>query len=136
IAFWFPEFKLGFQCRTPPNADQCPIFYYKTLAVTCSILHRIPHRKPRMVIYSDNQNTVDIWHSLKASAPYNQLLIIAIDEIINLQIDTRVVHIPSVSNSVANALSRFNNGVASYLVPRLEILSFQPPRGMLGAVQK
>jgi len=37
-----------------------------------------------MVIYSDNQNTVNIWHSLKASAPYNQLLIIAIDKILNL----------------------------------------------------
>jgi hypothetical protein len=136
IAFWFPEFKLGFQCQIPSYADQCPIFYYKALAVTCSILHRIPHRKPRMVIYSDNQNTVDIWHSFKASAPYNQLLIIAIDEIINLRIDTRVLHIPGVSNSVADALSRFNNDVALHFVPGLEILSFQPPRGTLGAVQK
>jgi hypothetical protein len=136
IAFWFPEFKLGFQCQIPSNADQCLIFYYKALAVTCSILHRIPHRKPRMVIYSDNQNTVDIWHSFKASAPYNQLLIIAIDEIFNLRIDTRVLHIPSVSNSVADALSRFNNDVALHFVPGLEILSFQPPRGTLGAVQK
>ena len=69
------------------------IFYFEALAVTCAILDR-SHDAPRIVIYSDNQNTVDIWHSLKAAAPYNQLLILAIDELIKSKIDARVLHVP------------------------------------------
>ena len=136
MAFWFPEFNLGYQCAIPDQSDPRYIFYYEALAVTSCILHNVPRNSRRLVIYTDNHNTVDIWHSLKASAPYNDLLIIAIDSLIDRDIDMRVLHIPGDGNTVADALSRFNNALALQLVPLLHIVNFTPPRGTLGEPQK
>jgi len=88
------------------------------------------------VVYTDNQNTVDIWHSLKASAPYNDILIAAIDGLILQNTDARVLHIPGVDNSIADALSRFNNELALRLVPGIKIGLFETPHAMLGALKK
>ena len=136
MAYWFPEFNLGFQCRIPESAEGHTIFYFEALAVTCTILQYISYCAPRMVIYTDSQNTVDIWHLLKASAPYNHLLILTIDKLINLSIDACVLHIPGIENTVADALLRFKNDLALKLVAGLKIMSFQPPHGMLGATKK
>jgi hypothetical protein len=137
MAYWFPELNLGFQCRIPEDAEsqRCHIFYFEALAVTCTILD-VSHIRSCLVIYSDNHNTVDIWHSLKAHAPYNHLLILGIDELIRSKIDARVLHVPGLINNVADALSRFKNELALQLVPDLRIYPFQPPHGTLGAVKK
>ena len=58
-----------------------------------------------LVVYTDNQNTTDIWHSLKASAPYNSMLIHSIDWLINIDIDARILHVPGIENQVADTLS-------------------------------
>jgi hypothetical protein len=136
MAYWFPELKLAFQCRIPTETIPVPIFYYEAATVTCAIIHPLLYTSPRLVVYTDNQNTVDIWHSLKASGPYNKLLITAIDDMINFKFEVRVVHVPGVDNIVADALSRFNNAYALRLVPDLVISTFQPPLGMLGAYKK
>jgi hypothetical protein len=91
---------------------------------------------PRLVVFTDNQNTVDIWHSLKAAAPYNSTLIIAIDWLIKQKTDARVLHIPGVENVVADALSRFNNLLVLRLVPGIKLGLFETPRAMLGALKK
>ena len=135
MAYWFPELNLAFQCRIPEESQTNHIFYYEALAVTCAILDD-HHHLPKIILHSDNQNTVDIWHSLKASAPYNQLLILAIDSLISSNIDARVLHVPGTSNTVADALSRFNNTLALQLAPQLHISTFQPPRDTLGAAKK
>jgi hypothetical protein len=135
MAYWFPELNLGFQCHIPTRDDTHHIFYFEALTVTCAILNKC-HNLLRLVIYSDNQNTVDIWHSLKAITPYNHLLILGIDELIDSKIDARVLHVPGVENAVADALSRFNNEAALKLVPKLQIFNFQPPQGTLGATKK
>jgi hypothetical protein len=136
MGFWFPEFNLGFQCHVPEDSDPLNIFYYEALAVTCCMLQGVTHSSRRLVVYSDNHNTVDVWNSLKASAPYNHLLIIAIDALIERQVDARVLHIPGDDNTIADALSRFNNVLALELAPQLRITNFTPPRGTLGAVRK
>lgn len=136
LAFWFPERKLGFQCKIPHDTHRMPIFYYEAAAVTLAILNVQSRLRDRLVIYSDNQNTVDIWQSLKASCDYNDLLRLAIDELIAQSVDVRVLHVPGVKNPVADALSRFNNAEALRLVPGLSITEFQPPLTMLGAVEK
>jgi hypothetical protein len=136
LAFWFPEFNLGFQCVIPATSDQKFIFYYEALAVTCCMLQDIAHSMPRLIVYTDNQNTVDIWHSLKASAPYNDLLIMGIDALIDYNTDAHVLHIPGEDNIVADVLSHFNNELALHLVPNLRIITFTPPRGTLGDGQK
>lgn len=135
MAYWFPDLNLAFQFRIPDKAQTHHIFYYEALAVTCAILDK-HHDLPRIIIHSDNQNTVDIWHSLKASAPYNQLLMLAIDRLIHSNTEARILHVPGTSNTIADALSRFNNTLALQLAPQLHISTFQPPRGTLGAVEK
>ena len=135
MAYWFPELMLGFQCPIAPQSQTHHIFYYEALAVTCAILDE-NHDLTRIVIYSDNQNTVDIWHSLKATAPYNRLLILAIDRLISSRSEVRVIHVPGTGNTVADALSHFNNELALQLAPGLHVATFQPPQGTLGAVKK
>jgi hypothetical protein len=136
MGFWFPEFNLGFQCPIPEDENKEFIFYYEALTVSCCMLNKWAQTKPRLVVYSDNMNTVDIWHSLKAASPYNNLLIIGIDSLIECQIDARVLHIPGDVNVIADALSRFNNKLAMQLCPGLRITTFTPPRGTLGARKK
>jgi hypothetical protein len=135
MAFWYPELKLGYQCRVP-SGHVAPIFYWEAVAVACAMLAPPSLRSPRLVVNTDNQNTVDIWHSLKASSPYNSTLVIAIDSLIEHRMDARVLHVPGVENPVADALSRFNNALALRLVPGIKVGLFEPPRLLLGAVQK
>jgi hypothetical protein len=136
LAFWFSEFNLEFQCVIPDSADWKFIFHYELLAVTCCMLQDIAHSMPRLIMYMNNQNTVDIWHVLKTSAPYNKLLIIGIDALIDNSTDTRVLHIPGEDNIVTNALSYFNNELALHLMPNLRIITFTPFQGMLEESQK
>jgi hypothetical protein len=135
MAYWFPEFSLGFQCHIPEDAEHHHIFYFEVLAVTCTILNT-SHSDPHLVIYSDNHNTVDIWHLLKACASYNQLLILGVDELIKSKIDACVLHVPGIINDVANTSSHFENKCTLRLIPHLKIYSFKPPHGMLGAAKK
>jgi hypothetical protein len=64
MAYWFPEFNLGFQCHIPEDAERRHIFFFEALTVTCAILDT-SHSNLCLVVYSDNHNTVDIWHSLQ-----------------------------------------------------------------------
>ena len=90
----------------------------------------------RLVVYTNNQNTADIWHSLKASVPYNSTLILSIDWLINNSIDAHVLHVPGIENQVADALSCFNNALALRLVPGLKLGLFETPLKLLGALKK
>ena len=56
-----------------------------------------------------------------------------VDVLITCGIDLCVVHLAGGNNSVADALSRFQNDNAHTLVPGLSILPFTPPRDTLGA---
>ncbi|KIM85936.1 hypothetical protein PILCRDRAFT_24125, partial [Piloderma croceum F 1598] len=129
--YWFPELSLGFQCHIPQDNKLQHIFYFKDLTVTCAILDK-SYNTAQLVVYSDNQNTVDIWHSLKAHAPYNKLLIFMIDKLIQSDIEAHVFYVPGEANVIADALSHFNNKLALKLAPDLRILSFQPPHDTLG----
>ena len=79
---------------------------------------------------------IDIWYSLKASAPYNVTLIQAIDSLIEHETDARVLHIPGVENVVADVLSHFNNVLALCLVPSIHVSLFETPLTMLGVLKK
>jgi len=135
IAFWYPELRLGYQCRVPKN-NSAPIFYWEAVAVACAMIAPLANQSRRLVVYTDNQNTVDIWHSLKASAPYNATLMVAIDSLICHDTDARVLHVPGVDNQVADALSRFNNALALRLVPGIKLGLFETPQVLLGALKK
>ena len=47
-----------------------------------------------------------------------------------------MIHVPGTGNTVADALSRFNNEFALQLAPGLHVATFQPPQGTLGAAKK
>ena len=102
MAYWFPN-STQVTNSIPAESQTHHIFYYEALAVTCVILDE-HHHLLRIIFHSDNQNTVNIWHSLEATAPYNQLLILAIDGLISLNTDVCVLHVPSTSNTVMDAL--------------------------------
>jgi hypothetical protein len=138
MAIYIPSLKLALQCPLPPLASEKHIFFFEALAV-CSAFHSVtsliesPHR---LVIYSDNTNTVDIFNSLRASAPYNQLLISAMNVVLDHNIDFRVLHVRGIDNPIADAISRFKNDLAVSLCSGLVIRSFEPPRDALGVDSK
>ena len=134
LGFFFERSKEGFQCLVPDQAPKDSIFYFKALAVvsvvdTVTWLADVPSK---LLTYSDNTNTVDIFHSLHSLPAYNELLKFTISLLIKHGISLRVVHVSGIDNSVADSLSRFENTRAIAECPGLSISSFQPPCVALG----
>jgi hypothetical protein len=108
------------------------------------------------MIYTDNQNTVDIFSSLSAQPAYNILLTEAIDLLTSAEHDLCVFHVPGERNQVADALSRGEFDRFVKLWPQLHtcisqfhpycrvregtvqgaVYMLQPPQIMLGASKK
>ncbi|RDB27518.1 hypothetical protein Hypma_003768 [Hypsizygus marmoreus] len=135
MAFWCPSRSLGFSYEIPPGDRSKPIFYFEAYAVLSAFqwITSILPRPQRVLIYTDNLNTVNIFNTLRASPLYNPILITTIDLTIRFNIQLRVLHIPGDFNTVADALSRSRPFRAAQLHPGLQISSFTPPRLTLGA---
>jgi hypothetical protein len=108
------------------------------------------------VIYTDNQNTVDIFSSLHAKPKYNILLQQAVNLMTSGNHGLCVLHVPGDQNQIANALSHSQNERAILLRPQLDgqitpfmsfrqvrmgavqgaVYSMSPPRFTLGGSQK
>jgi hypothetical protein len=111
MSYFFPALHQGFQSSLPHAPPKNTIFYFEALAV-CSAIHAaysLSHTPKRLVIFSDSSNTVDIFNSLRAHPPYNDILKSAISCLLGHGINLRVPHIAGVNNIVADALSRFQN---------------------------
>ena len=137
IYCWFPAEFVGYQCAFPLEAPKDVIFFFEALAV-CSAIHlsRNFTKSSRLIIYTDNSNTFDIFNSLRALPPYNRILISAMNVLMDNDLDLRVLLIPGKDNIIADPLSRFRNNLAIQLAPRLSILNFIPPRDALGDCKK
>jgi hypothetical protein len=138
LGFWLPNLREGFQSHLPANPPKGTIFFFEALAV-CSAIHHMPNLSPkphRVTIYSDNENTVNIFNTLRASPDYNMILKSAVDVMIAHDLDIQVVHVAGEKNVIADALSRWKNDLAISLIPRLRISLFQPPLDVLGASKK
>ena len=81
-------------------------------------------------------NMVDIFHSLSSDPDYTLLLLQAVEVMMDLQVDVRVVHIPGDENTVADALSHALYNIALSYEPNLRISTFKPPREQVGARRK
>ena len=151
MGFWYPDLNVAFYSQTPCHENPDLIFYFEALCVHSALFNA--HRRTaateygRFLIYTDKSNTVDIFSSLRALPPYNHLLKTAIDILSSGDHDLRVLHVPGMDNTVADAISRARFEHALSMVPNLKILTFepwswspneqglltfQPPRGTLG----
>lgn len=120
----------------PGYAPTIGIFYWEVLAVLSAfhwLLGTCLSAPQHVVIYCDNTNCVDMFSSLRASALYNPILITLVDLILFFDTQLQVVHILGAKNTIADALSRFNNDSAALLHPGLFISPFLPPHLSLGA---
>lgn len=134
LGFFLERARKGFQCVVPHDAPRDTIFYFEILAVV-SVVEEATHLSPvpaRLLIFTDNTNTVDIFHSLHCLPPYNDLLKFTVSLLLKFNISLRVVHVPGVDNVVVDALSKFQNDKAVTACPGLSISNFQPPRIALG----
>ena len=134
LGFFLEDTREGFQCEVPHDPPRDTIFFFEALAVV-SVVEAVTHLSPvpeRLLIFSDNTNTVDIFCSLRALPAYNGLLKFTVSLLLEYNISLKVVHIPGIDNTIADALSRFENDKAITMCPDLSISFFQPPRVTLG----
>jgi hypothetical protein len=134
LGFFFKQSKKGYQCLVPQDPPKGTIFYFEALAVVSvmNAITQLPSIPTRVLIFSDNSNTVDIFHSLRSLPPYNGLLKFTVSILLKHNISLRVVRVPGVDNIVADSLSRFENSKAIAACPGLSISTFQPPRVPMG----
>ena len=102
-----PSRDAGFFAASPKNAPVDTIFYFEALCVVSALvwateLLSAPHR---ILIHTDSLNTVEMFHSLKASKGYNDLLLFATHLMMDSHTSLHVFHIDGVNNTVADTLS-------------------------------
>ena len=129
LGFFFENSKEGFQCQVPQDAPKNSILYFEALAVVSVVdaVTHLPNIPTHLLIFTDNTNTVNIFHSLWMLPPYNELLKFTVSILLKFNISLRVVYIPGVDNVITDSLSRFENTKAIAACPDLSISSFQPP---------
>jgi hypothetical protein len=140
LAYYFPSLDLAYYSPLPINPPSNTIFWFEALAV-CSAIHHAADvwardfspKLDRLLVSTDNMNTVHMFDSLHAKPPYNPLLISSINARIHSSLDVRVCHVSGENNTIADAISRGRFSQAYRLLPNLTIYSFTPPRNALGA---
>jgi hypothetical protein len=133
LGFWFPGLSAGYWSPIPENPPSDTIFYFEALSVLSAILHSTSFGFPikKLVIYTDNMNTVHMFNSLSALPAYNNILKLAVDHLLSdykNPIQLRVIHIPGDENTIADALSRGNLHTVVDNIPNITIDNFSPPR--------
>jgi hypothetical protein len=135
MGFWYPVSKDGFYAPTPITIPSNAMFYLKEALCVVSALKHIQTKAKRgskILIYTDNTNTVDIFQTLLCLPPYNPLLKTAVDIIMCNKYSLHVLHISGDQNIIADALSRVHFSVALQIEPNLTLFSFHPP-GLVGS---
>jgi hypothetical protein len=133
LGFWFPDYDEAFWASVPDNPPKNTIFYFEALSVLSAIQHStsLGSVVNKLVIYTDNLNTVQMFNSLSALPEYNEILKSAVDHLlsdINNPIQLRVIHVPGEDNSMADALSRGQLHAIVDSIPHINIHTFPPPR--------
>ncbi|KAJ7634576.1 hypothetical protein FB45DRAFT_743528 [Roridomyces roridus] len=141
MGFWVPERLLGFYSPVPSEPPTDTIFFFEALCVASALrwyctnilANTDASTRFRLAIFTDNQNTVNVFNTLRAKPAYNPILRTAVDDLIKYNVDLRVLHVAGDDNSVADAISRNNPLDAKRYAPGLVIRPFQPPQEPLGA---
>ena len=140
MGFWLPDTCIGYYSPVPDTATDEHIFYYEALTVLSAIHHVtdflcVPATS-KILIYTDNDNTVAIFNTLRCLPHYNPILIDAADVCITTNIHLRVIHIPGELNCIADAISRNNFSLARQYAPDILISPCLPPQLLLGTSKK
>lgn len=138
LGLWFPHENFTGQCQLPTDPPKDTIYFFKALVV-CLAIHFIPNMTEipsKMLIYTDNSNTVAMFNSLRAHPPYNTILLVAVDILQQYDVDLWAEFIPGYSNRVVDTLSWFQNKHLLMLAPAASFFDFEPPWNALGAVKK
>jgi hypothetical protein len=137
LAFYILSFSLAFYAPTPETNQARHIFFWEALAVVSAVVWATDlHYSPkRLLIFTDSMNTIDIFHSLKASEGYNALLLITMALLIDSHISLRVNHISGEKNLIADALSHALFHTAADLHHGLTVHLFSPPWDAMGESQ-
>jgi hypothetical protein len=138
LGYWFPSLSLGFCALTPESPPTSAIFFCEALCVLCALQDIATCVQPdaKVVIYTDNLNTVHIFNSLACLPPYNHILRCTVNVLISTSINLQVLHVPGDLNIIADTLSRCLFSCALDVIHDLKIAPFQPPQWMLGAAKK
>ena len=134
MGFWYLVSKDGYYAPTPVNVPSDIIFYFEALYVLsalCNVQSRA-QQGVKILIYTDNMNTVDIFCSLCCLLQYNHLLKQVVDILIEQDFSLQVLHVTGDWNIVVDALSRIQFSVILSVEPQLRLYSFHPP-GLVGA---
>jgi hypothetical protein len=133
LGFWYPGLSAGFWSVVPEDPPTGTIFYFEALSVLSAIIQSTSFGFPvnKLVVYTDNLNTVQMFNSLSALPAYNEILKSAVDHLLSdlaNPVQLRVIHVPGDTNIVADALSRGQLHTAIDNVPNISIHNFSPPR--------
>ena len=129
-SFWCIKLNKGFYAATSSDILPTHIFFHKAYAVVCALHWACGEGIDglrRVVIKSDNTNTVDIFNSLKAHGIYNDLLKFVVGLLMDHDVELRIIHIPRDTNLIADALSCFQLDEVARLKPSLVVTRYQPP---------
>ncbi|KJA29284.1 hypothetical protein HYPSUDRAFT_1076182 [Hypholoma sublateritium FD-334 SS-4] len=133
LGFWIRNSNTGFFATIPAfsNADTEAdriIFHYEALCLVSALnhAHLISSNRSKILMYTDNSNVFDIFNSFRGNSDMNELLKCAADILIDGDHSLRVIHIPGVNNTVADALSRGEFKRVIDASPGLIIRPFQP----------
>jgi hypothetical protein len=142
MGFWAPEYQLSFFAPTPGAPPKDTIYFFEALCVASAVHWSVSHFGhhdhilQKLVVFTDNDNTVQAFNSLKVLPSYNPILKSTVNLLMDFDFDLRVVHVPGEKNRVADAISRRRFDAARLLVPGLIIEPFQPPQDALGVAEK
>ncbi|KAH6910019.1 DNA/RNA polymerase [Coprinopsis sp. MPI-PUGE-AT-0042] len=105
MGFWFPDFDVGYYTPTPTDSPSGIIFYFEAL---CDLICSSENSSKKVLVYTDNQNTVDIFSSL------------CFDRLLSRNHNFQVVH-------VADAISHEWIGDVIDCHPNFRLHFFRPP---------
>ena len=113
------------------------IFFFEALAVCCkNLLTQSFQKTTRLIVYTNNTNTLDIFALPAAKPIYNRILMCSIDMLLEDELDLQVFHILGKDNLIADTLSQYKNGLTTTLSLGLIMGTFLPPQDVLGAPKK
>jgi len=108
MGFWLPDSCVSYYSPTPGGTMDEHIFYLEALCVLSAIHHvmDILHAPPmaKVLIYTDNNNTIVIFNMLRCLSHYNPILIDAADTCITSNIQLRVLHISGELDCVTDVI--------------------------------